>query len=293
MPITPKKASLVDQFIAAKVKDRYTMAKEADVNDYSSSLRLLKAADAEIASLLTLTHKYESAAKKAFDDFEEAATETLPRELEKIGVPSKNLQRYFTQIANLLQTVKKGHPLRAFSFKSESPVAKVQKVLATIGKAILKESGAGAAIVKPALATHIFQKSISSPLGRLKDICADWYAAVLEASSIIEKSVTKGSISEEPHRIGFGDDAEFDRYAKAQREFAAEAKDLSDLLRHCAIGLPLASSGFEDCEDVGLCLKTMAKTSSDLIQTHLDFGKRWGDYRAKLQDRQEGQSSLF
>lgn len=293
MLMAPKKASLVDQFIAAKVKARYAATKKADVNDYPEILRSLKSADAEIAGIITLSKKYETMAKKGLDDFEKAM-DGLPGTLEKLGVSTKSLQRYFTQISNLIKVAKKGHPLRAYStFKSETPIAKAQKVLMTLGQAALKAGGIGTAIVKPVLITHTFQQDVVPSLQALKEACDDWYKAASDASSAIDKNVTKGWVSAEPHRTGFGADPEFDKYAEAQREFAKQSKDLTDLVRHYALGLPLASTSFEDCVDVDICLKTMAKGNDDLIKLHMDFGKKWGDFRAKHQDKYKGQPSLF
>lgn len=293
--MSPKKAGLVDQFIAARVKERFAASqKKADVNDYRAAMQSVKAADADIAGLITSTKKYEGMAKKSLDDFEKAM-KGLPGTLEKLGVPTKSLQRYFTQIDNLIKIAQKGPALRAYStFKSDTPIAKAQKVLMTLAQAALKAGGVGTAIVKPVMVQATFKEDVLPSFHALKEACDDWYSHASKLTSEIESNVRSGGwISAEPHRSGFGPDPEFDKYAEAQREFAKASRDLTEVVRHNAIGLPLASTSFEDCADPDLCLKTMAKACDDLIKLHLEFGKKWGDFRAKLQDKHTGQPSLF
>jgi hypothetical protein len=80
---------------------------------------------------------------------------------------------------------------------------------------------------------------------------------------------------------------------EALNDFSKQSHDLTDLIRHNAIGLDLAPDGFEDCVDVDLCVNTIAKSVDELLKLHLEFGKKWGDYRAKLQAKWTGQKSLF
>jgi len=286
----------LDQFIAARVKDRFASStKVADVNDYPAAYIATKSADAAIAGLITTSKRYESAAKSALADLAKAV-DGIPAGLEKLGVSPKGLQRYQTQAVNLIKAAQKGHPLRAYStYKSDAPISKLQKVLVTLGSAALKSSGVGTKILKPVMVQHLFKTDVAPSLDALKSACDDWYESASNASHEIERSISAGGwLAAEPTRSGFGPDPEWEKYAKAQREFAKEAHDLADIVRHNAIGLPLAASSFEDCVDVDVCLKTMGKACTDLLKLHEKFGKEWGDFRSKLQDKETtGQRSLF
>lgn len=290
-----KRASLVDEFIAAKVAHRFASehTKKADVNSYPEKMQALKATDALLAGLTSTTKKFSSASKEGLETFAKGIEE-LPGELEKLGVNTKSLKRYFTQIENLIKVAQKGDPLRAYStYKSDTPIAKAQKVLQTLAQAAMKASGAGSLSIKPVFVSDIFKKKVVPGFQQVMSACDSWYKEASSASSDIGAYMAEAHVYREPFRSGFGDSPDFEAYAAAQRDFSDESESLRKTIQHNAIGLPLASSGFEDCLDPDLCLKTLSKSTNEMIKLHSDFHKKWGDFRAKHQSEFDGQKSLF
>ena len=155
--------SPVDQLIAARVKVRFAShtRREAvdltDINDYQRALRALKSIDPLLDGLKTTTTKYEAQARTNLDEFA-TAVDKIPTDLERLGVNPKTLQRYHTQLVNLIKVAKKGNPLRAYStYASDTPIGKAQKVAVNLAKAALKSSGTGTKVLKPALVQHYIQ----------------------------------------------------------------------------------------------------------------------------------------
>ena len=288
----------LDQLIAARVKVRFaSLSKRADpidINDYPKALRGLKAADPLLSGLKTTTDKYKDAAKKALDEFA-TSVDQIPSGLEKLGINPKGIQRYHTQLVNLIKVAKKGEPLRAYStFSSDAPLKKVDSVISSLVKTALKSSGAGTKILKPALVANYMTKEVVGPFESVKSACDDWFEFVGSAASKIDKLVMDAWwVSPEPYSSGFTLTPEYEEYAKAQRVFAKQSRDLVDTVRHNIIGLPMAASGFEDCVDIDLCLSTAIKALDEALKVNLEFGKKWGDFRAKNQAQESGQKSLF
>lgn len=285
----------LDQLIAARVKVRFASMKLADVNDYGEAVREIKSADTLIGGLKTVSTRSASLSRDALREFSTKVDE-IPGKLEALGVSTAGIKRFHTQLVNLIKVAQKGHPLRAYSvvLRDETPIGKAQSVLVSLGKAALKSSGAGSKILKPALIQNYLTKEIVPSLEAIREACANWFHAIDDDCSEISRVIfNAGGIHAEPHRSGFEPDPDYDKYAEAQREFANESRDLADVVRHNALGLPLASRSFEDCADVDLALNTMAKANDDLLKLHLEFSKKWGDYRAKLQGKFSPQQSLF
>jgi len=290
------KLNPLDQLIAARVKFRFASIRNAnpiDTNDYQRAIRSLKEADSILAEVKTSTSRHESAAKSALNAFSTAVDE-IPGKLEKLGINIKGIQRFQTQLVNLVKVAKKGSPLRAYStFSSDRPLNKVESVINSLGKAALKSAGVGTKILKPALVAHTLQ-DVVSVFSDVIYACDEWYAfAGSSASSIDQLVMDAWWIQEEPFSSGFTLTREYEEYVKAQRVFAKQNKDLLDTVRHNVIGLPMASTKFEDCEDVNLCISTAIKALDEALKLNLDFGKKWGDFRSKNQDQSTGQKSLF
>ena len=294
--MTPK-LNPVEQLIAARVSFRFaSVTKEADlvdINDYQKAIRSLKGADSVLAGLKTSTSRYDSVAKHALNEFA-TTVDSLPSELEKLGVSTKGIKRFHTQLVNLIKVAKSGQPLRAYStFSSDRPLSKAKSVIISLGKAALKSSGVGTKILSPALVSRQLEKVLDA-FGDVRSACDDWYALAGSSTIHMDKLLTDAwLIQETPVPTGFTLTPEYKEYSEAQRKFAKQNRDLLDLVRHNIIGLQLASTKFEDCEDVDLCLTTASKTLTEALKLNLDFGKEWGDFRAKNQDQENGQKSLF
>jgi hypothetical protein len=289
--------SPLDQLIAARIKVRLAAnsrrADLTDINDYQEALRALKSIDPLLGGLKTTTAKYEALVKKSLDEFA-TAVDKIPTDLEKLGVNPKSIQRYHTQLVNLIKVAKKGNPLRAYStYVSDSPIGKAQNVALSLAKAAVKSSGAGTKVLKPALVQHYIVQNIGNPLEEVRSTCDDWYNAADSLATKIHHLISDASIHEEPYSSGFTLTPEYVEYAAAQRAFSKQNEDLITTIRHNVIGLPLAASGFEDCEDPVLCIDTATKAFDEAIKLHMEFGKEWGDFRAKNQAQQSGQMSLF
>jgi hypothetical protein len=290
--------SLVDQLIAARVKVRFAStlrkADPIDTNDYPKAIQDLKEADSLLAGVKTTTAKHEAIAKKALDAFA-TAVDKIPADLEKLGVSFGGAKKFHSQLVNLIKVAKSGNPLRAYStFSSDRPLSKAKNVIVSLGKAALKSAGSGTKILKPALVSNYLGKNVLDSLEDLQVACDDWYAfAGSSASSIGQLVRDAWWIQEEPHSSGFTLSEEYTKYVEAQRVFAKENKGLLDVVLHNVIGLPMAITKFEDCEDPDLCISTAVKALNDAIKLNLEFGKKWGDFRAKNQDQETGQKSLF
>lgn len=288
----------LDQLIAARVKVRFaSLAKRAepiDTNEYQRAIQSLKEADSILAGVKTTTSKHEAIAKKALDAFA-SAVEKIPADLEKLGVNTSGIKRFHTQLTNLIKVAKSGQPLRAYSsFNSDRPLSKAKNVIVSLGKAALKSAGTGTKILKPALVANYLGKNVVDPFEDLSTACDDWYAfAGGSASSIDQLVMDAWSIQEEPYSSGFTLSEGYLKYVEAQRVFAKESRDLLDVVRHNVIGMSMASTKFEDCEDVDLCINTAIKALDAALKLHMAFGKEWGDFRAKNQDQESGQKSLF
>ena len=289
--------SPIDQLIAARVKVRFASHSKSadltDINDYQGALRALKSIDPLLGGLKTTTAKYETLVRSGLNELA-TAVDKIPADLENLGVNPKAIQRFHTQLVNLIKVAKKGNPLRAYStYVSDSPIEKAQKVAISLGTAALKSSGAGTKVLKPALVMQYFKENVGGPLEDVRSSCDDWYHAADILATKIHHLISDASIHEEPYSSGFTITPEFETYAKAQRIFSKENEGLITTIRHNVIGLPLAASGFEDCEDVGLCIDTATKAFNEALKLHMEFGKKWGDFRAKNQAQQSGQMSLF
>lgn len=288
--------NLVDQLIVARVQNRFASssrrATPIDLNDYSKALRSLKAVDPLLGGLKTTSDRYKDVAKKALDKFE-SKVEGIPTGLEQLGVDTKGIKRFHTQLLNLIRVAKKGHPLRAYStFTSDSPLGKVRSIIISLGKAALKSSGAGAKVLKPALVANYLGRELVEPFEDVKEACDGWFNAVDAVTEEIHSLVMEaGYITPVPS--GFNTTPEFESYTKAQREFTKESKELTGIVIHNVLGLALAGTGFEDCVDVELCISTASKSLNEAVKIHTEFGKKWGDFRAQNQDQESGQRSLF
>jgi hypothetical protein len=292
------KLSPVDQFIAARVKVRFaSLSRRAvdhtDLNDYPKALRVLKTVDPLLGGLKTTSDRYEDAAKKALVEFA-TSVDKIPTDLEKLGVSPKSIQRFHTQLVNLIKVARKGSAVRAYStYISEAPLSKAKKVIVSLGNAALKSSGVGTKILKPALVGGYLSKNVMEPFASVVQACDSWYEVVGADVIRINSLLLDAHISPAPYSSGFTLTPEYEEYSKAQREFAKQNDNLLGTIRHNLIGLPSASSGFEDCTDVNLCLATMTKTFDETLKLHMAFGKEWGDFRAKNQAQESGQRSLF
>lgn len=295
--MTPK-LNPIDQFIAAKVSARFAStsrrADPIDINNYPTALRSLQAVDPLLGGLKTTSDRYESAAKKALAEFG-TAVEKIPEGLRALGVEPKGIQRFHTQLSNLIKVAKKGNAIRAYStFNSSAPLSKAKKIIVSLGTAALKSSGVGSKILKPALVSNYLTKEVMGPFTSLVQACDAWYDFAGASASKIDNLVMEAwRINPDPRSSGLTLTPEFEKYAEAQREFAKQSRDLLDTVRHNLIGLPMAATGFEDCKDVDLCLATATKAFNECLKLHLDFGKEWGDFRTKNQDQESGQKSLF
>ena len=288
--------SPLDQLIAARIKVRFAShSRKADVNEYPEAIQSIKSADALVGGLKTVSTRSTALAREALNDFAAKVGE-IPGKLEALGVDTKGVKGFHTQLSNLVKVAQKGHPLRAYCAVKElsTPMGKAGKVLVNLGAKALRSSGAGKALLKPALVQQYITKVVAPSLEAVRSACDDWREAVSDDCLKIESLVRDGGwISAEPFSSGFSTTPEYETYAKAQREFSKQSHDLTDLIRHNAIGLDLAPDGFEDCVDVDLCVNTIAKSVDELLKLHLEFGKKWGDYRAKLQAKWTGHKSLF
>jgi hypothetical protein len=287
----------IDQLIAARIKARFSsLAKRADpidTNDYPRAIQSLKEADSILAGVKTTTSKYNGLAKKALDAFT-TAVDKIPSDLEKLGVSSSGIKKSHTQLVNLIKVAKAGQPLRAYStFSSDKPLNKVKSVIESLVRAALKSAGTGTKVLKPALVANCLGK-VMDVFDDVRSACDDWYAFVGGSASSIDQLVMDAWwLQEEPHSSGFTLTEGYTKYVEAQRVFAKQNRELLDVVRHNVIGLPMASTKFEDCEDVDLCINTASKTLDEALKLNLDFGKKWGDFRAKNQDQSTGQKSLF
>jgi hypothetical protein len=293
------KLSPVDQLIAAKVKVRFASRSKSavdhtDINDYPEALRSLKAVDPLISGLMTATDKYRGVTKKALDELA-TSVDQIPNGLKSLGVNPKSIQRFHTQLVNLVKVAKKGDPLRAYStYAVDCPLRKVKGVLVSLGKAALKSVEVGTKVLKPALVFDYIKQEVVAPFEAVVDACDAWFNFVSSTGDEINDLVTTSmQVHPEPYSIGFTLSPEYKEYASAQREFAEQNSSLLGTVKHNIIGLLLASRGFEDCTDVDLCLTTAAKAVNEAIKLHISFGKEWGDFRAKNQDQESGQRSLF
>lgn len=292
------KLSPVDQLIAARVKVRFASSSKravdpTDINDYPKALRALKAVDPLLGGLKAISDTDEGLAKKALDEFA-TSVEKIPDELKKLGVNPKGIQRFHTQLMNRIKVAKKGNAVRAYSiFTDDPPLSGAKKVLKSLFNAALKSSGAGVKIVKPTLIAAYLDKEVLGPFSSVMTVCDHWYTTVGDDVTKIDHLLSDARILPEPMSSGFTLTKEYENYRTAQREFADQSNDLIDTIRHNLIGLPGAGSGFKDCTDVNLCISTVVKAFNEALKLHLAFGKEWGDFRAKNQDQESGQRSLF
>jgi hypothetical protein len=272
------------------VKVRYAcFAKRADpidINDYSGALRALKAIDPLLGGLETISDRYETAAKKALDELATSVAK-IPAELEKLGVNPNGIQRFHTQLVNLIKVAKKGDAVRSYSPASDAPLSKARNVLQSLGRAALKSSGAGTQV------TDFLNKGVVEPFTSLMRACNDWYTAVRDDVTKINDLLSNAKVNPEPMSSSLTLTKEYESYRRAQREFANQSSELLRTIQHNLIGLPSAGGGFEDCTDVNLCITTAVKAFNEVLKLHLSFGKEWGDFTTKNQAQESGQRSLY
>lgn len=270
------KLSPVDQFIAARVQERYASSRVADVNEYQSLKRRLENLDSWLDKLRSTTDWTIDEIKGEYLGKIEKASQGLPQLVDRHNTDAVKLKRYFTKLDNLVSVMRQTHPLRV-------DVGPILKFLVAFHSKLPNEN-------KNWYQLYI-KEDLFPVINTIRLLIEDWKAAATKFAGDVNNSGL--NVAAEPTRSGFGEDPEWEKYAIEQRKFAEESNDLTRLLVHTSIGIVNAGPSFEDCADPEVTLKTMIKTLDSCVKLHTSFGKKWGDYRAKLQGKFSPQRSLL